>query len=64
VIDAYTLIQPKAGKAANVAAALRDLAGVSERRAWPTLRRHRVGTGAGIDELAKLVSPGSRPSTA
>ena len=57
VIAAYILIQTEAGQAAIVAAALRDLPGVSETAslAWPydVIARAQARN---IDELAKLVT--------
>jgi DNA-binding Lrp family transcriptional regulator len=57
VIAAYILIQTEAGKAATVAAALRDLPGVSETASlagpYDVIARARARN---IDELAKLVT--------
>jgi DNA-binding Lrp family transcriptional regulator len=57
VIAAYILIQTEAGQAANVAAALRDLPGVSETASlagpYDVIARAQAGN---IDELAKLVT--------
>jgi DNA-binding Lrp family transcriptional regulator len=57
VIAAYILIQTDAGKAATVAAALRDLPGISETASlagpYDVIARAQAGT---IDELAKLVT--------
>jgi DNA-binding Lrp family transcriptional regulator len=57
VIAAYILIQTEAGKAAIVAAALRDLPGVSETASlagpYDIIARAQAGN---IDELAKLVT--------
>jgi len=57
VIAAYILIQTEAGKAATVAAALRDLPGISETASlagpYDVIARTQAGT---IDELAKLVT--------
>jgi hypothetical protein len=57
MIAAYILIQTDVGRAAMVAAALRDVPGVwggGER--GRVLRRHRAGAGARHDELGKLVT--------
>ena len=57
VIAAYILIQTEAGKAAIVAAALRDLPGVSETASlagpYDVIARAQARN---IDELAKLVT--------
>ena len=57
VIAAYILIQTEAGQAANVAAALRDLPGVSETASlagpYDVIARAQAPN---IDELAKLVT--------
>ena len=57
MIAAYVLIQTEAGKAAIVAAALRDLPGVSETASlagpYDVMARAQARE---IDELAKLVS--------
>ena len=57
VIAAYILIQTEAGQAATVAAALRDLPGVSETAClagpYDVIARAQAGN---IDELAKLVT--------
>jgi DNA-binding Lrp family transcriptional regulator len=57
VIAAYILIQTEAGKAALVAAALRDLPGVSEAASlagpYDVIARAQARN---IDELAKLVA--------
>ena len=57
VIAAYILIQTEAGKAAIVAAALRDLPGVSETASlagpYDVIARAQARN---IDELAKLVA--------
>jgi DNA-binding Lrp family transcriptional regulator len=57
VIAAYILIQTEAGQAAIVAAALRDLPGVSETAIlagpYDVIARAQAGN---IDELAKLVT--------
>ena len=57
VIAAYILIQTEAGKAAMVAAALRDLPGVSETASlagpYDVIARAQARN---IDELAKLVT--------
>ena len=57
VIAAYILIQTEAGQAAIVAAALRDLPGVSETASlagpYDVIARAQVRD---IDELAKLVA--------
>jgi DNA-binding Lrp family transcriptional regulator len=57
VIAAYILIQTEAGKAASVAAALRDLPGVSETAnlagPYDVIARAQARD---IDELAKLVT--------
>ena len=57
VISAYILIQTEAGKAAIVAAALRDLPGVSEMAIlagpYDVIARAQARN---IDELAKLVT--------
>ena len=57
VITAYILIETEAGKAATVAAALRDLSGVSETAVlagpYDVIARARARD---IDELAKLVT--------
>jgi DNA-binding Lrp family transcriptional regulator len=57
VIAAYILIQTEAGKAASVAAALRDLPGVSETASlagpYDVIARAQARD---IDELAKLVT--------
>ena len=57
VIEAYILIQTEAGKAAIVAAALRDLPGVSETASlagpYDVIARAQARN---IDELAKLVT--------
>ena len=57
VIAAYILIQTEAGQAANVAAALRDLPGVSETASlagpYDVIARAQARD---IDELAKLVT--------
>jgi DNA-binding Lrp family transcriptional regulator len=65
VIAAYILIETEAGMAAVVAAALRDVPGVSETASlagpYDLIARAQARD---IGELAKLVPPGSRPSTA
>ena len=57
MIAAYILIQTEAGQAAMVAAALRDLPGVSETASlagpYDVIARAQAGN---IDELAKLVT--------
>jgi len=57
VIAAYILIQTEAGQAATVAAALRDLPGVSETASlagpYDVIARAQAPN---IDELAKLVT--------
>ena len=57
MIAAYILIQTEAGKAASVAAALRDLPGVSETATlagpYDVIARAQARD---IDELAKLVT--------
>ena len=57
MVAAYVLIQTEAGKAATVAAALRDLPGVSETASlagpYDVIARARARD---IDELAKLVT--------
>lgn len=57
MIAAYILIQTEAGQAANVAAALRDLPGVSETASlagpYDVIARAQARD---IDELAKLVT--------
>ena len=57
MIAAYILIQTEAGKAATVAAALRDLPGVSETASlagpYDVIARAQARD---IDELAKLVT--------
>ena len=57
VIAAYILIQTEAGQAATVAAALRDLPGVSETASlagpYDVIARAQARN---IDELAKLVT--------
>ena len=65
MIAAYILIQVQAGKAATVAAALRDLPGVSETASlagpYDVIARAQARD---ISELAKLSPPGPQPSTA
>ena len=56
VIAAYILIQTEAGKAAIVAAALRDLPGVSETASLAGPYDVIAAQARNIDELAKLVA--------